>query len=162
MPRTSRVSSTRLRIVARAQAELLHAVGELLLDGVGDEPGERVLADDPTRSARSRGRCSRVSRPWTRTWPASVPPVKWGTCRVIGPEQGRLARAGAPDDEGELALVDGSETSRRTGARAPSKGHVTWSSAIAGLGHDRHHLRGARRVPRIRRARASPGAGAAG
>ena len=27
------------------QPELLHAVGELLLDGVGDEAGERVLAD---------------------------------------------------------------------------------------------------------------------
>ena len=31
----------------RRQAELLHAVGELLLDGVGDEPGGRVLADVP-------------------------------------------------------------------------------------------------------------------
>ena len=33
--------------MAASQAELLHPVGQLLLDGVGDEAGGRVLADVP-------------------------------------------------------------------------------------------------------------------
>ena len=36
------------------EPELLHAVGELLLDGVGDEAGDRVLADVADHGARAR------------------------------------------------------------------------------------------------------------
>ena len=47
MPSRSSVSSTRRRMVSRRQAELLHPVGQLLLDRVGDEAGGGVLADVP-------------------------------------------------------------------------------------------------------------------
>ena len=62
MPSRSRVSSTRLRIVVGRQAELLHAVGELLLDGVGDEAGERVLADVPDQVGAARAAGGRGCR----------------------------------------------------------------------------------------------------
>ena len=41
------------------QAERLHAVGELVLDGVGDEAGQRVLADvaDDVGEFARRGGC---------------------------------------------------------------------------------------------------------
>ena len=47
MPSTSSISSTRRRITSGGDAERLHAVGQLLLDRVGDEAGERVLPDVP-------------------------------------------------------------------------------------------------------------------
>ena len=43
-PSRSRVSSTRRRITVRGEAQRLHAVGELVLDGVRHEVRERVLA----------------------------------------------------------------------------------------------------------------------
>ena len=69
MPSRSSVSSTRLRITSGGQAELLHRVGELLLDRVGDEPGERVLpdvADDVGQVARLVRRGCRARRRVTR------------------------------------------------------------------------------------------------
>ena len=49
MPIRSRTSSTRRRITWRRDGQLLHAVGELLLDGVGDEACQRVLPDHADR-----------------------------------------------------------------------------------------------------------------
>ena len=90
----------------RGQAELLHAVGELLLDGVGDEAGERVLPHDADEVGQV-----------TRAVVAGVAPVQAhvagqraagevGDPAAHGAEQGRLARPGAPDDERQLALAD--------------------------------------------------------
>ena len=79
-PSRSRVSSTRLRITSAGRPERLHAVGELVLDGVGDEAGQRVLADvadDVGEVARPVGRGCRGRRRATR--PGRVPPVKCGT-----------------------------------------------------------------------------------
>ena len=42
--------------------ELLHAVGELLLDRVGDEPGQRVLPDDADDVGELAGRMGRRAR----------------------------------------------------------------------------------------------------
>ena len=61
-PSRSSVSSTRLRITAGGTAELLHAVRELFLDGVGDEPGERVLPDDADHVGELARRASRRVR----------------------------------------------------------------------------------------------------
>ena len=56
MPSRSRVSSTRLRITVGGHRELLHGVGELLLDRVGDEPGQRVLPDHADDVGQLAGR----------------------------------------------------------------------------------------------------------
>ena len=54
----------------RVEAELLHAVGQLLLDGVGDEAGDRVLADVPDRRGRARAAaCSTMLAPSSSTSP---------------------------------------------------------------------------------------------
>ena len=94
-------------MTAGVDAEVLHGVGQLVLDGVGDEAGRRVLADVPRRRRPARGAgASAVSRPSTVTGPSRVPPVKWGTSPLIAPQQGRLAGAGRSDDETQLALGD--------------------------------------------------------
>ena len=100
-------------------AEVLHRVGELVLDGVGDEAGERVLADVPDDVGELARRCSRVSRPSTVTRPVSSPPVKCGTRPLTARSSVDLPGAGAPDDQAQLALghvqVDAGED-RRVGA----------------------------------------------
>ena len=85
-PSRSSVSSTRLRITSGGRPSCSMRVGELVLDGVGDEAGQRVLADDADEvgqlARRMVARCRdrrRVPRP------ASVPPVKCGTSPLIAP-----------------------------------------------------------------------------
>ena len=54
-PRRSIASSTRRRIASDAHPEVLHGVGQLVLDGLGHEAGQRVLAheaDDVGQIAR--------------------------------------------------------------------------------------------------------------
>ena len=65
------------------EAERLHSVGQLVLDDVGNEAGERVLPDDAHDVGEVAGPVLRVSRPSTTTRPASVPPVKCGTSPLI-------------------------------------------------------------------------------
>ena len=106
-PSRSSVSSTRLRMTGGGTAELLHPVRELLLDRVGDEPGERVLPDD----ADDVGQLARRVRPACRArrpsrGRRSVPPVKCGTSPLIAPSSVDLPDAGRADDEAQLALVD--------------------------------------------------------
>ena len=90
----------------RRHGQLLHAVGELLLDGVGDEARDRVLPDDPhdvgelARRVR-RGVASVDDDPAGQRAAGEVRDQA-----VDRPEQRRLAGAGAPDDEAELALLD--------------------------------------------------------
>jgi hypothetical protein len=84
--------------------QLLHSVGELLLDGVGDKPSERVLSDDADYvgqlTRRVRGRVTAGNRH----------PAGEGTAGemrhqpVDRAEQGRLADARAPDHETQLPL----------------------------------------------------------
>ena len=88
------------------EAELLHPVRELLLDGVGDEAGEWVLADDADDVGEVAGRVRRVSRPSTVDAPARCPPVKCGTSPLIAPSSVDLPDPGRADDEAQLALVD--------------------------------------------------------
>ena len=157
MPSRSSVSSTRLRIVAGGRPELLHAVGELLLDGVGDEAGERVLADDADEVGEVAG------------------PVVAGVAAVQahvagqraagevrdppahGAEQGRLARPGASDDEGQLALVDRPGRRRAAPAGRSPAGSPTPATARSRVSHGRAPPRGRRAAGPARPAAAAPG-----
>ena len=89
------------------EAQLLHAVGELLLDGVRDEPGEGILADDTDEVGEvARAVLTRVAPVDADVSGEGAPGEVWD---VPGhrAEEGGLARSGAADDEDELALVDG-------------------------------------------------------
>ena len=90
----------------RLQAELLHAVGELGLDCLRDEAGERVLPDDADDVGEVAGLvCGGVAA--GDTDPALQSPA--GEVRhepVDRPQQGGLAGPGAAHDERELALLD--------------------------------------------------------
>ncbi len=91
----------------RGEAQRLHTVGQLVLDGVGDEMGQRVLAhcaDDIGQFARRVG--------------AGVPavdgdPAAQGAAGEMrdepadGLEQGGLADAGGADQQAQLALGNG-------------------------------------------------------
>ena len=91
----------------RRGAELLHAVGELLLDRVGDEPGERVLADVPDEVGPLARRLVDDARPSSRTSPVRGPPVKRGTRPLTMPSSVDLPTPVRPGDEDQLALVEG-------------------------------------------------------
>ncbi len=84
--------------------ELLHAVGELLLDGVGDETRQRILTDDTDDvgelARRVRRRIAAADGDPTFEQPAGE--VRDET--VDRAEERRLARTGAPDDEAQLAF----------------------------------------------------------
>jgi hypothetical protein len=89
----------------RRHGQLLHAVGQLLLDGVCDEPGQRILPDDPDDVGELARRvlCGRPAVDGDPAGQRSAGEVR--NQAVDGPEQRRLARPGAPDDEAQLALV---------------------------------------------------------
>ena len=91
----------------RRGPELLHAVGQLFLDGVGDEPGERVLADVADQvGALARGLvddADAVEQHVTGQHAAGEAGHQTGHQA----QQGGLPDAGAARDEHELALVEG-------------------------------------------------------
>ena len=86
--------------------ELLHRVGELLLDGVGDEPGERVLADDADDVGEVARAVGAGVAPVDDDAPGEVAAGEVRDEAVDGAEQRRLPGAGAADHEAQLALVD--------------------------------------------------------
>ena len=103
------------------EAQRLHAVGEFVLDGVGDEVGQRVLAhgaDDIGEFARLVG--------------AGVPagdrdPAAQGAAGEVryetgdGAQQRRLADPGRADEQAQFALGDGQVDALDGGrARRPS------------------------------------------
>ena len=125
MPSRSRVSSTRRRMVSGGSAELLHAVGELLLDGVGDEPGGRVLADVPDRGGRARAAGSHDAHAVeqhvagepaageARHQPGDARRAAWTCRRRCGPETSdQLALL-----EGQVDAVEDGRVRRRSGSR---------------------------------------------
>ena len=90
----------------RRQPELLHAVGELLLDRVGDEAGQRVLADVPDRMrpfARRRVQTpTTVEENVTPERPAGEPRHQPGH----DAQQCGLPGSGRPGHQDQLALFD--------------------------------------------------------
>ncbi len=91
----------------RRHGQLLHRVRELVLDRVGDEAGQRVLADDADdvrQLPRRRGPGVQAGD----ADPAGQPAA--GEVRhqpVDRAEQGGLADPGAAGDQAQLALLDG-------------------------------------------------------
>ena len=63
--------------------EVLHRVGEFVLDTVQDERGRGSCGTNATASASSLGTCSVVTRPPTSTRPSNRPPEKCGTSPLI-------------------------------------------------------------------------------
>ncbi len=139
------------------KAELLHAVGELLLDGVGDEPGERVLPDDADQVGEVAGPVVAGVAAVEADVAGQRAPGEVRHPPAHRPEQGRLARAGAPDDEGELALVDGEVDAPQHGLGRPRQGdgHLRQGDGVLS------HAPAPPRVPHAAAA-ARPAAGAAG
>ena len=91
----------------RRHGQLLHAVGELLLHRVRHEPRQRVLSDD-AHDVRELAR--RVVRGVATVDDHSTGERAAGEVRdepVDGPEEARLATAGAPDHQAQLPLLDG-------------------------------------------------------
>ena len=90
----------------RREAELLHAVGQLLLHGVGDEAGERVLPDVPdhvrTLARRVLEDADAVEEELTAQATAAEPRHQTGH----DAEQRGLPGAGRPGDEDQLAVAD--------------------------------------------------------
>ena len=102
----------------------------------------------PTRSARSRGRCVRVSRPSTTTEPLSRPPEKCGTSPLMQRSSVDLPAAGGADDEDQLALGDGEVDVRQAVAVVA----VVPDADVVELDHGGHSARPARQDgPRWRR-----------
>ena len=87
--------------------ELLHAVGELLLDGVGDEPASGSWPTYPIRSARSRGGGAHDAVPVEQHVAAQPAAAEARHQPGDDAEQRRLADAGATGDDDQLALLDG-------------------------------------------------------
>ena len=90
-----------------SEAELLHAVGELLLDGVGDEAGSRVLADvaDQVGALARRLVDDRATVDQDVAGQGAAGEARHQPGHDA--EQGGLADAGAPGDDDQLALVEG-------------------------------------------------------
>ena len=133
------------------QPQLLHAVGQLLLHGVGDEAGERVLAHVADRvgalARRRRGDHLAVEPHLAPQRPAGEPGHEPGD----DAEQRRLARAGRPAHQHQLALVDGEVDVAQHGHVVVAEGH---SPQLDHDGHLRERLRdrlGAQRAGRRRR-----------
>ena len=104
----------------RRKAEALHAVRELVLDDVGDEAGERVLADDADDVGELARRMG-AGVPAGDRHPSGEPSTREVRDEAVDRAQQRgLARAGRPDDQAELALRDVQVDSCRTGSAAPS------------------------------------------
>ena len=89
------------------EPELLHAVGELLLDGVGDEAGRRVLADvaDQMGALARRLVDDRATVDQHVAGQGAAGEARHQPGHDA--EQGGLADAGAPGDDDQLALVEG-------------------------------------------------------
>ena len=99
------------------------AVGELVLDGVGDEAGDRVLADEADDVGQLARRMVAGVAAVDRHGPGQQTAGEVRHQAVDGSQQRRLARAGAADDEAELALGDREVdvAQRSVGPRRPGR-----------------------------------------
>ena len=87
-------------------AQRLHPVGQLLLDRVGDEGGDRVLADDADEVGEVAGAVGAGVPPVDEHRAATAAAAEVRDQPVDAAQQRRLAAAGRPDDEDQLSLVD--------------------------------------------------------
>ncbi len=101
------------------EADLLHRVRQLLLDGVGDEAREWVLAHVADGLGHVTGLVLSRVAPVDRDATDEMPAGEVGDEPVDRAEQRRLARSCRTDDEAELALVDREVDVAKDGAVAP-------------------------------------------
>ena len=115
------------------QPELLHPVGELLLDGVGDEPGQRVLADDADEVGEVAGPVvAGVAAVDAARGRSSVPPVKCGTRPQMAPSRVDLPDPVRPTTRASSPSSIASGRRRAApGRSAPGRVTETRSSEIA-------------------------------
>ena len=136
----------------RLQPELLHPVGQLLLDRVGDEAGDGVLADEPDRvrplARRRLAGCCAVEQDVAA---AASPPVNRGTSPVTTPSSVDLPTPVGP----ETTTSSPSSRSRSTSA---STGRVVVAERdVAQRDHDvTCHGRGAAAAPATAGSRRRP------
>ena len=117
----------------RQQSELLHAVGELLLDRVGDEPGQWVLPHEPDGVRPLPRRCLQHRRPVQQHLAGEVAAGEPRHEPGHDPEQGGLARPGRTGDEHQLALLDGQVDAgedRRVGVRQRDPAQLEEAHAV--------------------------------
>ena len=102
---------------ARRDAQVLHRVGELVLDDVAHEAGRRVLAHHPDQIGELTWRmgAGRASAHSDLAGEPATGEVRHET--VDGTEQGRLARTGRADHEAELAFADPEVEAAQNGGR---------------------------------------------
>ena len=99
------------------KAQLLHRVRELLLDGVGDEAGERVLPHVPDGLGHVAGLVlSRVAPVDRARGPTRCPPVKWGTSPLIVPSSVDL-----PDPVGPMTRQSSPSSIVRSTSRSTAR-----------------------------------------
>ena len=72
---------------SRGDRQLLHAVGELFLHGVGGKVRRGILTDHPDDVGQLTWRRQTGLAAVDQTRPAMVPPVKWGTRPLIAPSR---------------------------------------------------------------------------
>ena len=101
----------------RGDAQVLHGVGELVLDGVGDEAGRRVLADHADHVGQLPRREVAGGAAVDHDLAGQPTAREVGYQAVDGPQQGGLARAGRADDHAQLALLE-VQVERRGSARS--------------------------------------------
>ena len=90
----------------RGQAELLHAVGQLLLDGVGDEAEGRVLTDVPDHVRPVPRRTAQHALALEQHVAGEHAPGEARHQTGDDTEQRGLADAGGSREQDELALLD--------------------------------------------------------
>ena len=109
--------------------ELLQAVGEFVVDPVGDESGNRILADHPHDAGQvPRWVCARVQA-GDRDGSAEPPAGEVGCEAVHQLQQGGLAGAGRADHEAQLAFRNrqGDIVQHRSGGIRVAEAHLVQS-----------------------------------
>ncbi len=90
----------------RRNCQLLHAVGKLLLDGVGGEAGEWILSDHPDHVGQLPWRTQTGLAPVDQHPPGHGAAGEVGDQTVDRTEQRGFAHPGAPDHQSQLTFVD--------------------------------------------------------
>ena len=90
----------------RRDGELLHAIRQLILDDVGNEPGQRVLAHDTDGVGELARRMTTRVPAVDPHRPLDVTTRETGYEPVHRPQQRRLAASGQSDHQREVALAN--------------------------------------------------------
>jgi len=106
--------------------DVLHGVGEFVLDSFGHKAGQRVLADVPDHVGQFAGPVLTGRPPADGHGAGQRAAAEVRHQTVDGAQQGRLARPRLPDDDAQLALgnLEGHGLEREAWRLGIAKGHV--------------------------------------